>query len=87
MIKEGGYAYTFDVNGIRQETSTFTCFHCGKIVAVKPKCDPADLGGLCYVCMKMVCASCVDIGTCDPLEKKLERAENSYHARRSYGEL
>ncbi len=85
MRKAGGYAYTFDVGGIRQEADSFTCNHCNRIVIVKPKCDPYDLGGMCRLCEKMICPACVDLGKCDPIEKKLEREEAAYHARRSYG--
>jgi hypothetical protein len=85
MLRPGGYAFSFDVGGIRQESDTFTCAHCCRIVIVKPKCDPADLGGLCRLCDKMICPSCVDLGRCDPIEKKLEREEARYHALRSYG--
>lgn len=85
MRNPGGYAYSFDVGGIRQEADSFTCFHCNKIVIVKPKCDPYDLGGMCRLCEKMICQICVKIGKCDPLEEKLIRMEAAYHARRSYG--
>lgn len=85
MFKPGGYAFSFDVGGIRQEADTFTCFHCNRIVIVKPKCDPADLGGMCRLCDKMICPQCVNLGVCDPIEKKLERAEARDRALRSYG--
>ena len=85
MRRAGGYAYTFDVGGIRQEADSFTCFHCNRVVIVKPKCDPCDLGGMCRICEKMICPACVDLGKCDPLEKKLERAEAKDRALRSYG--
>lgn len=85
MRKAGGYFFSFDVGGIRQESDTFTCYHCGKVVIVKPKCDPYELGGMCRLCEKMICPNCVDVGRCDPLEKKLERAEASERALRSYG--
>lgn len=85
MRRAGGYAYTFDVGGIRQEADSFTCAHCNRIVIVKPKCDPMDLGGMCRICDKMICPTCVDLGKCDPLEKKLEREEAKYRALRSYG--
>lgn len=84
MRVAGGYAFTFDVGGVRQEADTFTCEHCNKVVIVKPKCDPCDLGGMCRLCMKMICPSCVDLGNCDPFEKKLLREEAKYRARRSY---
>lgn len=85
MRRAGGYAFTFDAGGVRQESDTFTCFHCNRIVIVKPKCDPCDLGGMCRICEKMICPTCVDLGKCDPLEKKLERAEAKDRALRSYG--
>lgn len=85
MFRPGGYAFSFDAGGVRQEADTFTCFHCNTIVIVKPKCNPSDLGGMCRVCEKMICPACVDLGQCDPLEEKLKRAEQSYQARRSYG--
>ena len=64
------------------ETDTFTCFHCSHVTRVKPKMDAADLGGLCKVCMKMICSRCVGKG-CDPLEEKLKRAEDKDRFRRS----
>jgi hypothetical protein len=85
MRRPGGYAFSFDAGGVRQESDTFTCAHCNRIVIVKPKCDPMDLGGMCRLCDKMLCPACVDLGRCDPLEKKLERAERSYEARKSNG--
>lgn len=85
MLKAGGYACSFDVLGMRQEADTFTCSHCNSVVIVKPKCDPCDLGGLCRLCEKMICPGCVDLGHCDPFEKKLERVEARYIALRSYG--
>lgn len=84
MFRAGGYAFSFDGGGIRQEADTFTCQHCNHIVIVRPKCDPADLGGMCRLCMKMICPKCVDVGTCDPIEKKLERWEARDRALRSY---
>jgi len=66
------------------ETDTFTCFHCDMVTHVKPKMDAADMGGLCKVCMKLICRHCVGKG-CDPLEEKLARAEAKERALRSYG--
>ena len=85
MFKSGGYAFSFDPIGVRQECDTFTCFHCNQVVHVKPKCNPDDLGGMCRLCMKMICPVCVNLGACDPTEKKLERAEARDRALRSYG--
>ena len=87
MRNPGGYGVATDreTGKVLKEEDTYSCGHCNKVVFVKPKCDPADLGGLCYQCMKLICPHCHGVGTCDPLEKKLEREAASYHARRSYG--
>lgn len=66
------------------EYDTFTCFHCNRVTHVKPRMDPADLGGMCKICYKLICARCVDKG-CDPFEEKLKRAEARQEALRSYG--
>ncbi len=60
--------------GSFKEMATFTCGHCQAIRHVKPYCDPADLGGLCKICMGVVCEKCVGNG-CDPFEEKLKRQE------------
>lgn len=70
------------------ECDTFTCGHlspgCMGVVHVFPKMDPADIGGLCKQCMKLICPNCVDKG-CYPLEKALEQSEAKDRALRSYG--
>lgn len=73
-----------EVNAGTHEVDTFTCFHCGRVKHVKPKMDAADLGGLCKVCMKLICEHCVGKG-CDPFEEKLKRSEARDRALRSYG--
>ncbi len=85
MRNAGGQFSIFDPDGPRQEADTFTCCHCNKVVIVKPRCDLNDLGGMCRLCMKMICPICVDLGSCDPFEKKLERIEARDYAIRSYG--
>lgn len=67
-----------------QEWDTFTCGHCWPptIHNVQPFCDPADLGGLCKVCMRLICPKCLGEGSCTPFEKKLEAEEARYHASR-----
>lgn len=85
MRNAGGYLFSFDPGGVRQESDTFTCGHCCKVVIVKPRCDPYDLGGMCRICEKMICPGCVSRGVCDPLEEKLQRAEAKDRALRSYG--
>ena len=84
MRNAGGQVIITDPYGPTVEHDTFTCGHCNKIKIVKPKERPEDIGGLCKVCMKLICGDCVSTGTCDPLEEKLKREEASYHARRSY---
>lgn len=66
------------------EVDSFSCGHCGRITHILPKQDPAAIGGLCRICMKLTCPQCTGKG-CDPLEKKLERAEARSIALRSYG--
>ena len=84
MRNAGGYAFTFDVGGVRQEADTFTCAHCNRVVIVKPKCNIDDLGGMCRLCVKMICPTCVGLA-CVPFEKKLEAVERRDRALRSYG--
>jgi hypothetical protein len=84
MRRPGGYAVLTTPDGGKKEADTFTCKHCNRLTHVKPFQDPADLGGLCKCCMGLICSNCVG-KPCDVIEKKLERAEASYHARRSYG--
>lgn len=84
MLKPQGYATLTDPDTGVEERDTFTCYHCNCVKHVKPKMDPTDLGGLCKVCMKLICPDCVG-KSCVPFMKKLERMEARYHARRSYG--
>ena len=85
MRNPQGQATVFDGDGEIKVRDTFTCYHCNQVVHVPPRADPANIGGLCYGCFKLICPKCVAEGRCDPIEKKLERWEASYHARRSYG--
>lgn len=75
MRNPGGYAIKVDPFGT-VERDSFTCCHCNSIVFVKPKCDPAEMGGFCRMCMKPVCKNCAD-KACTPFEKKLEAMERS----------
>lgn len=80
MRNAQGYARITSPEGV-SECDTFTCFHCQRLTHVKPKCDPAELGGLCKVCMKLICSNCVG-KSCTPFLKTIERMEARYHARR-----
>jgi hypothetical protein len=83
MFRPGGYAFSFDAGGVRQEADTFTCCHCQRVVIVRPNCSLDDLGGVCRFCMKMTCPACVGL-ECVPFEKRLEREEARFRALRSY---
>ncbi len=99
MRSPGGYAQivsptesVVQFDGFRCETvragitevDTFGCVHCNRIVHVKPMTSMDEFGSMCRNCMKMVCPTCAD-GPCVPFLKKLEEAEKSEIARRSYG--
>lgn len=99
MRKPGGYAVIvsptesvaqFDrlrreqLHAGANEMDTFSCGHCGGVVHVPARADPANLGGLCKQCMRLICPRCLDRG-CEPLERKLERAEERDRTLRSYG--
>ena len=73
---QSGYERYESPDGVR-EWSTFTCQHCNKVVRVPMHADPAEIGGLCKVCMGLVCPRCAGLGRCDPFEAKLERVERN----------
>ena len=70
-------------SGSTFETDSFTCFHCCAVEHVLPKAD-VNAVGFCRNCMQPICQRCSGL-PCEPFQKKLEKAEASYHARRSYG--
>ena len=51
------------------------CNHCQKVIFIKPMCDPADLGGLCWGCNKLICPECTNKQVCMPWEKQMEIME------------
>src|SRR5262249_41460565 len=63
------------------EFDTFTCGHCNRVIHVPVRQRPEDIGGLCKVCMRLVCPTCVG-HACDVIERKLERAERKNTWRR-----
>lgn len=75
MRKPQGYATLCEPDKAPVECDTFTCAHCNHIVHVKPRAAAEDIGGLCKVCMGMICGPCVNLLVCDVFEKKLERME------------
>lgn len=62
MRRAFGYAFLTDRESgkIVGECSTFTCARCSRLVHVKPKCDPAELGGVDYRSGRLICAPCVN---------------------------
>ncbi len=66
------------------ECDTFTCGHCQHIIHIPPRSNPEDLGGLCKVCMRLICPACLPKG-CMPFEEKLKKMEARGRALRSYG--
>lgn len=82
MRKAGGSAVWSNADGTT-ECDTFTCTHCNTVVFVRPKTDPASLGGFCRLCYKHICGPCADKGVCTPFEKKLEEVEARDRLRRS----
>lgn len=70
-----GYATLTTPLGSVREADTFTCAHCNRVKHVKAGCDPAELGGHCKVCDRLICERCVATGKCEPFEEKLKRAE------------
>lgn len=85
MRNPGGYLRIEGPDHPLYERDTFTCRHCGKVVEVKPKQAPEDLGGLCKVCMGLTCPQCAGQPGCKTYEQKMEEAEERFHSRRSLG--
>ena len=76
MRNPGGFAVVSDSAGRTvAEWDTFTCGHCNRIVRVRPRATPEQLGGVCRMCMKHTCPGCDARGVCTPFEKRLEAIE------------
>lgn len=74
-----------------QEYDTISCGHCNKIVHVKSGTGSTvylipqlilgqpqwkeEMGAMCGCCMRAVCLPCHHVGTCTPLEKRIEQWE------------
>lgn len=67
------------------EQDSFTCGHCQKIITVQPRQKGEDIGGMCKVCMGLICPVCVDKMECVPWEKKMEKIEAKDRFLRSVG--
>ena len=66
------------------EVDTYTCNHCQVVTFVPPKERPENMGGLCKICMSLICVNCLDKG-CTPWEEELNKQAAKYEALRSYG--
>lgn len=85
MRRPQGYIIITDPDAPTVEFDTITCAHCNRIVIVKPKEDPASLGGFCGMCTKYICSACNAQGSCTPFERKLEESERRDRLRRQMG--
>lgn len=74
MRRPGGYARIDDPDGPRQEFDTFTCAHCNRVTHVAARARPEDIGGLCKVCMGLICPRCVG-KPCVPFLQRLDEME------------
>ena len=75
MLRANNYSIIFQPDAPPQESDSFTCGHCTRVVFVQPGHRADDLGGLCKQCMSLICPVCVQTGKCDPWEKKMEEME------------
>lgn len=82
MRNATGYLLITSPDAPAVEQDSFRCGHCGSIVFVEPRADPASCGGFCRVCMQLTCAPCTGDGKCVPLEKRLEADEKRAESRR-----
>lgn len=94
-----GYAVETSPEGMK-ECDTYTCGHCQRIVFVPSGHSASTIqtraptrmedkggttgGGLCKMCMTLICPRCVDNGFCLPFMKKLEAEEGLDRTLRSY---
>ena len=85
MRNPQGYATTVEPGKGTIEEDTFTCGHCNGLQFVKPREDPATMGGMCKMCMKLICSTCAGHPGCTPFEKRLEAMEARDRLRRAAG--
>ena len=90
-----GYSQIVDPDHPLVEWDTVNCCHCGTVIRTKPGTlstiyllfDPQrwvwceEPGASCFHCMKPVCLACHDRGTCLPLERRLQAAEQHQNGK------
>ena len=79
MRRASNYSTLTDPGGVL-ERDGYTCNHCQKIVHVQPRQAPEDLGGLCKVCMGLLCPGCYDLRmrkgvTCKTWQAQMDEME------------
>ncbi len=86
---KGGQTGALDIYDPERPRSydSFTCFHCSRVVFVKHRADPSELGGMCKVCDKLICPQCNAKGGCTPWEKQMEAMEAKDRFRRAMAAL
>ena len=90
MRKPQGYSTLVEPGASTVEADSYTCGHCQRIVTVKPLCPPEELGGLCKVCMTLICdlcyRDCMKYGKpCNTWEARMEVMESKDRFLRSAG--
>ncbi len=83
MRRAANYSTLTDPVQGQLERDSYTCNHCSCIVHVQPRQRPEDLGGLCKVCMGLLCPRCYALRmagkNCETWEAQMDEMEA--HAR------
>lgn len=68
-----------------RECDTFTCGHCNRVVQVRSRAIPAELGGRCGNCDTLICPACQRLGRCTPFEEVIAKYEARQRLRAQLG--
>ena len=77
-----GLLFEFSESG-EKERPCLACGHCQMQKVIYEKGQ--DLGGVCFVCWRLICGPCADKGVCVPWEEMLAKQEAQWESRRSMG--
>ncbi len=90
MRRANNYSTLTDPSGVL-ERDGYTCNHCTCIVHVQPRQRPEDLGGLCKVCMELLCPLCyrrrMAGEVCQTWEAQMDKMEASARFNREFDEF